>query len=149
MPITDKLSITAGGRYTDEKYTTPIFCRLPIPRNVFGIPNQGRQELKGSKFTYTGRIQYGHRSILLYAGVSTGFKGATLSNTNLLSPGVKPETITSFEGGAKIRLSPDARLNIGAFHYNYGNIHIAYTDSASGSNILGQRNRGQDHRRAI
>jgi iron complex outermembrane receptor protein len=49
---------------------------------------------------------------------------------------VKPETITSFEGGAKIRLSPDARLNIGAFHYNYGNIHIAYTDSASGSNIL-------------
>ena len=136
VPITDKLSVTAGGRYTDEKYTNTDFLSLADPRNVFGIPNQGRQQLKGSKFTYTGRIQYDTGSILLYAGVSTGFKGATLSNTNLLSPGVKPETITSFEGGAKIRLSPDARLNIGAFHYNYGNIHIAYTDSASGSNIL-------------
>jgi outer membrane receptor protein involved in Fe transport len=56
VPITDKLSITAGGRYTDEKYTNTDFLSLADPRNVFGIPNQGRQELKGSKFTYTGRI---------------------------------------------------------------------------------------------
>lgn len=136
IPLTDRFSITAGGRYTDEKYTSNDFLSAADPRNVFGIPNQGRQKLKGSKFTYTARAQYDTGDVLLYAGVSTGFKGATLSNTNLLSPGVTPETITSFEGGAKIRFSPDARLNLSIFHYDYGNIHIAYTDSASGSNIL-------------
>lgn len=136
VPLSDTLSVTAGGRYTDEEYTSNDFLSATDPRNAFGIPNQGRQKLDGSKFTYTGRLQYDTGDLLLYAGVSTGFKGATLSNTNLLSPGVTPETITSFEGGAKIRLSPDARLNLGAFHYDYGNIHIAYTDSASGSNIL-------------
>lgn len=136
VPLTDKFSITAGGRYTDEKYTSNDRISLTDPRNVFGTPNQGRQQLKGSKFTYTARAQYDSGDILLYAGISTGFKGATLSNTNLLSPGVTPETITSYEAGAKIRLSSDARLNLSAFHYDYGNIHIAYTDSASGSNIL-------------
>lgn len=136
VPLTDSFSITAGGRYTDEKYISSDRISLTDPRNVFGTPNQGRQVLKGSKFTYTARAQYDTGDILLYAGISTGFKGATLSNTNLLSPGVTPETITSYEGGAKIKLSPDARINVGAFYYDYANIHIAYTDAASGSNIL-------------
>ena len=136
VPITHRFSVTAGGRYTDEKYTNQDFISLTDPRNVFGTPNVGYHVLRGSKFTYTARAQYDTGNILLYAGVATGFKGATLSNTNLLSPGVRPETLTSFEGGAKIRLSPEARVNLSAFHYNYGNIHIAYTDSASGSNIL-------------
>lgn len=136
VPLTNRFSITVGGRYTDESYTSNDFLNAADPRNLFGIPNQGRQVIKGSKFTYTARAQYDTGAILLYAGTATGFKGATLSNTNLLSPGVKPETITSYEAGAKIRLSSNARLNLSAFHYSYGNIHIAYTDSVSGSNIL-------------
>lgn len=136
VPISGGFGITAGGRYTDEKYENVDRLQASDPRNVFGIPNQGRQKLKSSKFTYTARAQYDSGDALFYVGISTGFKGATLSNTNLLSPGVKPETITSYEGGAKLKLTPDLRLNMSVFHYVYGNIHIAYTDSASGSNIL-------------
>jgi outer membrane receptor protein involved in Fe transport len=135
-PLSDTWSVTGGARYTDEKYNVVDRIGPTTPGNAFGIPNLGTKRQNSSKATYTARIEYDNGPLLGYAGISTGFKGATLSPVNLGSPGVDPEEITSYEAGFKWDVASTLRLNASLFHYTYDNIHIAYTDTTTGSNIL-------------
>jgi outer membrane receptor protein involved in Fe transport len=136
VPLSDAWSVTGGARYTDEKYNVVDRIQPATPGNVFGTPNLGTKRQNSSKATYTARLEYDNGPLLGYAGISTGFKGATLSPVNLGSPGVDPEEITSYEAGFKWDATGSLRLNASLFHYAYDNIHIAYTDTTTGSNIL-------------
>lgn len=136
FPMTDHVSATVGARYTDEKYETTDRLQATTPFNLFGIPNFGNREIQNSDTTYTARLQYQADTLLVYAGVATGFKAGAFSPVNLGSPPVDPEEITSYEAGFKWDPTDSLRLNASVFRYAYDNIHIAYTDTTSGSNIL-------------
>lgn len=136
VPIIDHISITVGGRYTSEIYHVDDEIQPTTPFNLLGTPNTGIRELNASQATYTARLQYDLGDLLAYAGVATGFKAGSFSVVNLASPGVKPETITSYEGGVKWDPNNATRLNLSIYHYDYNNIQIAFTDSATGSNIF-------------
>ncbi len=136
VPLVSNWAATVGGRYTDERYRIDDHLTLSTPGNLFGTPNTGDQHKNSSQATYTARLEYQSDGLLAYAGVSTGFKGATLSAVNPASPGVDPETITAYEAGLKWDVAGAFRLNASVFHYVYDNIHIAYTDTATGANVL-------------
>lgn len=132
VPLVGNLSATLGGRYTWEKYTLNDKFDPTNPFAQPGVINQGLRRKSSSKFTYTARLQYDSGPLLVYGGVTTGFKGASLSPTNPSSPAVDPEEITSYEIGLKWDVTPQLRLNAAGFVYDYKNIHINYVDSALG-----------------
>lgn len=137
VPFTDEFSFTGGIRYTDETFTLVDRYDPTDPRSVSPLlPNFGTRDQDSSQLTYTARINYDNGPLLIYGGVSTGFKAGTLSAINPSSPGVEPEKITSFEVGLKSEVSDDINLNFAAYYYDYKNIHIAFTDSTSGASLL-------------
>ena len=136
VPLIAHWSVTLGARYTSEKYRIDDRIQPDTPGNLFGVPNVGTPRKNSSQATYTARIEYDSGPVLAYGGVSTGFKGATLSPVNPASPGVDPEKITSYEAGLKWDATTRLRLNASVFHYVYDNIHIAYTDTTTGANVL-------------
>ena len=77
-----------------------------------------------SKLTYLGRAEFDlTRNILVYGGVSTGFKSGII---NPIGPITGPETLTDYEGGAKFRLF-DRRinLNLSAYYYDYKGFQVS------------------------
>lgn len=137
IPFTDRFSGTIGGRYTDETFTLADRYDPTDPRSISPLlPNFGTRQQDSSQFTYTARLNYDTGPLLVYGGISTGFKAGTLSAINPSSPGVEPEEITSFEVGLKSEPASGVRLNFSAFYYDYNNIHIAFTDSTSGASLL-------------
>ncbi|HTU00128.1 MAG TPA: TonB-dependent receptor plug domain-containing protein [Rhizomicrobium sp.] len=120
------LSLTGGTRYTADSY------------QLQDVPSFGNfdNKIHSSAWTYTARLNYQLDSLLLYGGVSTGFKSGTLNATNELSPGVKPEKITSYEVGAKWDITDMLRLNVAAFDYQYTNIHLQVTSSPLAASYL-------------
>ena len=136
IPLGERWGLTLGARYTDEDYKIVDRFDPSDPNSLPGGVNLGTRRIASEKLTYTARFQYDDGPLLAYAGVSTGFKGGTLSAVNLASPGVEPEEITSLEAGFKWDITKAVRLNASVFHYIYDNIHIAYTDTASGANQL-------------
>jgi outer membrane receptor protein involved in Fe transport len=120
------LSVTGGTRYTADSY------------QLRDVPSFGSfdNKIHSSAWTYTARLNYQLDNLLLYGGTSTGFKSGTLNATNELSPGVKPEKITSYEVGAKWNITDRLRLNIAAFDYQYTNIHLQVTSSPLAASYL-------------
>ncbi|MEI9997524.1 MAG: TonB-dependent receptor plug domain-containing protein [Rhizomicrobium sp.] len=124
--IADGLSFTGGARYTTDTFTL---------RDEPGF-GTFQNHISSNAWTYTARANYQREDILLYAGVSTGFKAGTLNATNETSPGVQPEKITSYEIGAKWDIDDRLRLNVAAFHYLYTNIHLQVTSSPLAASFL-------------
>ena len=120
------LSVTGGGRYTSDSYS------------LQDLPTFGHfhNRISSSASTYTARLNYQRNDLLVYAGVTSGFKAGTLNATNEASPGVRPETITSYEIGAKWDLDAHLRVNAAAFHYDYQNIQLQVTSSPLAASYL-------------
>ena len=123
LDVTDKLVLTAGGRYTHETqrgYHTDALTPTP-PASL--TPFLGNPE-KWSKFSprVTARYEVGPRANL-YATFATGFKGG-LINTATLADAVDPETIKSYEAGYKGRPLENLTLNIAGFWYDYKNLQV-------------------------
>lgn len=120
------LSLTGGTRYTADSY------------DLRDVPGFGsfHNKISSSAWTYTARLNYQLENLLLYGGVSTGFKSGTLNATNELSPGVKPEKIISYEIGAKWDITDKLRLNAAAFDYRYTDIHLQVTSSPLAASYL-------------
>jgi iron complex outermembrane recepter protein len=124
--ITGGLSFTGGTRYTADSY------------ELRDVPSFGSfdNKIHSTAWTYVARLNYQLDNLLLYGGVSTGFKSGTLNATNEASPGVKPEKIISYEVGAKWDVTDRLRLNLAAFDYQYTNIHLQVTSSPLAASYL-------------
>ncbi len=74
--IAGGLSFTGGTRYTADSY------------ELRDVPSFGsfRNKIDSTAWTYTARLNYQLEGLLLYGGVSTGFKSGTLNATNEASP---------------------------------------------------------------
>jgi iron complex outermembrane receptor protein len=128
--LTDWASLTAGIRYTHEEkrfdqvatnFSTAT--NLPLATYPRTYNRKGVYEAWTPKFGIEVRPASG---VLLYASATKGFKsgGFNLTSANA-AQGYAPETLWSYEGGAKLTLL-DRRLTLNAtyFHYDYENLQV-------------------------
>lgn len=142
-PITSKLGVTAGLRYTNETTTASgrgdfrLAASDPLCQLVGGLANGNRCALfpqssqapkKVSKLTWKGGLNYqANSAILLYGSVSRSFKSGQY---DILFPtpnqrGTNPEVLTAYEIGAKTDLfDRRLRLNLAAFRYDIDNPQV-------------------------
>jgi len=128
--ITDQLSVTGGLRYTREHKT---FDQNALTTSlVTGLPAAGYPILYHASGVYTAwtpKFDIEFRpvhGVLLYASATKGFKsgGFNLTSANP-KQGFNPETLWSYEGGAKIGLFNDRlQINSSIFHYDYKNLQV-------------------------
>ncbi|MBS0503503.1 MAG: TonB-dependent receptor [Proteobacteria bacterium] len=120
-------NITVGGRYTwDNKQMTRT------QNGAAPLPTPERGEASFSKFTWN--IMAGYRAaegINLYARAATGYRSGgfnarddSIVGTTKL-PSFKPESVTSYEIGAKTELfDRHVRLNVAAYYNNFSNLAV-------------------------
>lgn len=128
--FTNWLSLTAGIRYTHE---TKKFDQVATNfSTVTGLPLAGYPRTYGLEAVYNAWTpKFGIEvrpasGILLYATATKGFKsgGFNLTSANP-AQGYAPETLWSYEGGAKLDLLGRLlRLNATYFHYDYSNLQV-------------------------
>jgi iron complex outermembrane receptor protein len=130
--LTERLSLTAGLRYSDEQKTfhgnVGTYSQATnLPTNTTTIyTGVGKYNALTPKFG----VQYqATPAILLYASATRGFKsgGFNTSSRNAATAalGFEPETLWDYEAGLKSELlDRRVRLNLSAFHYDYKNLQV-------------------------
>lgn len=126
--ISDRLSVTAGGRWFDNtfEFETPVFRGL-ILEGSFPTP---LQEETSSSFTPKLSFSfYATDDVHLYATISEGFRvgqvnfGATPENG--VPPTFGPDSLLNYEVGAKsILLDGQLKLNVAAFYIDWSEIQL-------------------------
>jgi len=160
LSITDRLSLTLGGRYTSERKTLDVglngsnpFCAaivrspfaalaaLPCVINpITGVG--GETKLSENRFTGTAVLSFeATEDLLTYASFSRGYKagGFNLDRSGLVAANVNfdnlrfaPELVDSFEVGAKLSLR-DVRFNVAAFHAVFDQFQL---NTFNGTNFI-------------
>jgi iron complex outermembrane recepter protein len=165
--IASNFKLTAGARYSRDlksrvgKTVLDIYNSVSnsgqvgnlIVRNVFQINDASRTF---SKVTFKAGIDYDSSIGLFYASVSTGYKAGGFndgcekpavgqpnpSNCNLPAGALyyDPETLTAYEAGFKLKISPAFRLNGSVFHYDYKGLQLSQVSNACGGPCQVTRN---------
>lgn len=134
--FTDRLTLTVGGRYTDEKkeifnqfgfdLATPFDPSNPITNQP---PFPYNDETTDSAFTPSGTLSYKFSDdVYGYVTATEGFKSGGF-NIGVFQPAFEPEKIWDYELGLKSTLL-DGRLqlNTAAFYYDYSNLQVAIVE---------------------
>ncbi len=142
LTLTDRLSLVAGVRYTDETRDLHDLAGVLDGRGGTrdGTPFLGPLSDSQSAKKTTGKIgvEWRPREALLgYATLSTGFKSGMFNTTLLGAPEergpVGEETITAYEIGFKSTWWDDrARFNAAAFHYDYSDFQASAVITTNG-----------------
>ena len=141
--LTDDLSVSVGGRYTEDERSADIFRAQylgPGGSPFFGNTSaielvvQSDYEAERTYDDFTPRINFSYRlndDASVYAGYSQGFKAGSFDprGANFLTPeaeaGFEPETLDSFEVGYKSTLLDGrARANVALFYSDYQDVQI-------------------------
>ncbi|WP_417621319.1 TonB-dependent receptor [Parasphingorhabdus sp.] len=135
--LTDRLFLTAGGRYSHDIVDDAYFTANPFTTSYIGpndetVPFNGApgtriavDKLKNDSFTPRAAIRFkpDERSSL-YASYTRGYKAGILNVGGLSQQPVEPEEIDAFELGYKYagsRLS----LDLAGFYYDYKNLQVS------------------------
>lgn len=126
LDLTDRLHLTAGGRYNHEKiraYRRTLFS-LPAPVSL-DLPEYAHSPASFSQFSPRGTLRYEiTRTSNVYASVSKGFRGGGFSITAAGDPPFRPETITAYEIGFKGRPVDILSVSLAAFLYDYKDMQV-------------------------
>lgn len=122
--LTDRLLVTAGGRYTDEVRSLGITNQnLPAGNEKFG-------RRRYTQFTPSGTIQYKFDDDTnIYAKAGQGFKSGIFASSTYPAgtaqpTPVNPEIVTQYEIGTKFRPLPWLRGTLSAFYTDYTNLQV-------------------------
>jgi iron complex outermembrane receptor protein len=129
---TDRLTLTAGIRYTDE-HKDYTFVRLTSAGDVhpfLGVLNGLKAEYDGDNVDYRLAAQYEWTdSVMTYLQFSTGFKGGGVSPRPFVPEQAipfDPETLDSYELGVKSDLfNRRMRLNAAVFFGEYNDLQLS------------------------
>ena len=124
--FSDNTKLTLGLRYTDEEkhiVTRTIFLSYPNPYTP----------VKADWQKWTGKIALDHfldvdwsDQTLLYASLSSGYKGGGMNVGNDVDPTFDPEEVTAFEMGTKNQFfGNQLRANLTGFYYDYADLQLA------------------------
>ena len=150
--LTDRLRLTGGARYTEEKKifkydaldTDPFGTSAGLPTPVAGIDDTLREDV------VTGKIGLDFDltdDVMLYTSVSKGFKSggyksAIAFNSAELEPFVG-ENLYAYELGAKTSwLGGKLQLNSALYYYDYQDFQAFVTEIRSGINVIVLNNAG-------
>jgi len=125
-PLTDKLNLTAGIRYTRDKVTYTGSTKI-FGTPVFLVPEQTKERVK-EKPTWRISLDYKFSpDILGYASYNRGVKSGNfaLGTAATINQGYLPEQLDAYEVGLKSELF-DRKLifNTSAFYYDFKNIQF-------------------------
>jgi iron complex outermembrane recepter protein len=119
---TDDLTLTLGGRYSDERRS----ARYRYEIN-FGAPTVANPDLADTFGAFTPRavINYAvNPDVNVYASVTRGFKSGGF-NLLAIQPGFEPETLWSYEGGVKTSFDGGRGfINAAVFYTDYKNVQV-------------------------
>ncbi len=126
--ITDMLTVTLGGRYTQEDKTYEFMRTLPASGRV-PIP-MTRVSEEFSKFTPKVGVEYDLQDdILLYASYTEGYKSGGFNGRPSSTDGIQPfdeEEVKTYELGAKAQFLDDRlRTNLALFWNDYTDLQIS------------------------
>ena len=152
VPLGKSLTAVGGLRYTDNSRTGRYLNGTPFgagPPDAFIVPpgtpttdflfnsGAGRKNIEKlpylqdiplktseNKVTWLAGLNYQpNRDTLVYAKVSTGFKGGGFDAIGIY----KPETNTAYEAGWKQTFGDHRQhqFNLGAFYYNYKDLQVS------------------------
>lgn len=120
--VTDWLSLTAGGRYSDEKkslFDERLRSGSPRVSPFAGLTRQ----VKFNSFTPKFGIELKpSNELLIFGNAQKGFKSGGFA-VGAEAPPFLPETIWSYEAGLKWT-SQGNRLNLTGFHYDYKDVQV-------------------------
>ncbi|MBL4800946.1 MAG: TonB-dependent receptor [Emcibacter sp.] len=143
--ITDKLTLTAGLRYTDEQkkfdpVTFVVVQRVPLPVPPFPpflnyndgqlLVPQGEVETGVKKWTPMVNVAYQWtEELMTYATFSQGFKSGGFTQRIFPAlpavPSFNPETVNVYEAGFKYSgLEGRMRLNGSAYYTDYSDLQV-------------------------
>ena len=144
--FTDRLHVTAGARWTDEKKDgvgkAPNFVN---PDTGVLTPTYLASSQKLTEVTPSANVSYNFTpDVLGYVSYSEGFKTGTFSprlpfpnRAGPTLPTADPEYVTSYEAGVKSDLfDRRARLNVALFYMKYDDIQIGYVPPSNPANTV-------------
>lgn len=153
--VTDKLSLTAGGRYTKDDKDATMFREMYLgykgPRDPAapGTLLQVQTDFSGSEsFShFSPRVgaeyQY-NRDLMYYVSYTDGFKsgGFDMRAVEVVNPNAtdpyQEETVDTYEMGIKSEwLNQRLRLNAAVFHSSYDDMQVT-VQRAVGNNVASQ-----------
>jgi iron complex outermembrane recepter protein len=138
--VTDALTLTAGGRVTNDKVGVQAQTTNSGIPPVLGAVASWAQTNKHTNFSYRLGAQYDvNDNVMLYASWSTGYKGPAQKLSLPVAgadPYLRPETVDALEAGLKGHFFDRAlRLNLAFFHSNFNDFQVSAFDAA-GFNTL-------------
>jgi iron complex outermembrane recepter protein len=143
--ITPDLHVTAGVRYTQDFKSRNGATVVDFPTLAASfcgalrcVLNENIAARKFKKTTWKFGVDYDLPDFgLVYASVSTGYKAGGFNDGCVTGAGIgctlnavdlfyNPETLTSYEGGFKLKFADGAaRLNASIFHYDYKGLQLS------------------------
>jgi iron complex outermembrane receptor protein len=126
--LTDEVTVTGGLRYSKDWKRTDFVNRIN-GEDIFVFNSQTVGSLARRRDgDYSGKIEFAYSpttDVLTYLSVNRGTKSGGFASPS--SPPsdpstvpFKPETLTSYEGGAKLTIfGGTTHLNVSAFYYDY------------------------------
>jgi iron complex outermembrane recepter protein len=119
---TDRLKITLGARYSDEKRAAQYRYEIN-----FGAPFVANPDLNDKFNALTPRLVINYEAtddVNVYASATRGFKSGGF-NLLAIQPGFAPEKVWSYEAGLKTRFAGgDGTLNANVFYADYKDIQV-------------------------
>jgi iron complex outermembrane receptor protein len=153
--LTDKLSLTAGGRYTKDDKDATMYRNLYLgykgPRDIAapGTLLQVQTDFSGSEsfshFSPRVGAEYQYsRDLMYYVSYTDGFKsgGFDMRAVEIVNPNAtdpyQEETVDTYEFGIKSEwLEQRLRVNAAVFHSSYDDMQVT-VQRAVGNNVASQ-----------
>jgi iron complex outermembrane recepter protein len=139
--VSDRLTITAGGRETRDSKRTLLLKTANTAANVSTYTGRRDVSLSATKPSWDVSALYQLTpEISLYGRIAHGFRGPTIQGRSAVFNAdfttANSETITSYEGGFKSQLLDNKlRLNVTGFTYVVHDIQLNGNDS-NGNGVL-------------
>jgi iron complex outermembrane receptor protein len=134
--LNDRAHLTLGGRYSHDKKTgtlDKVNGALPV---VNGVAAVLPLDAAWGRFDPTVNLSFDVTDdVHVYGKWSTGYKAGGANSRSLTYRAFSPESVSSFEIGAKTEfLDHHARLNLAAFTSEYKDVQIDFSAVIPGSN---------------
>ena len=133
--IIPKLTLTLGGRYSNEDKSFHRYLEVPISRFAGDVPIPARHDW--SDFTYHAGVNYELTDdSMIYASYSTGFKSGGFNSLAASAASIgpfAPEQARAWEVGLKSEyFEHRLRLDVAAFWNNYTDLQVSSFQAVAG-----------------